>query len=42
MRYVRFMSGTELEKYKSGQTLKNVTDWRKKRTSYEFYRILLF
>ena len=30
MRYVRFMSGTELEKYKSGQTLKNVTDWRKK------------
>ena len=30
MRYVRFMSQDELDKYKAGETLKNVTDWRKK------------
>lgn len=30
MKYVRFMSQDELDKYKSGKTLRNLTDWRKK------------
>ena len=29
MRYVRFMSVNELEKFKQGETLENHTDWRK-------------
>lgn len=30
MRYVRFMSQDELDKYKAGETLRNLTDWRKR------------
>lgn len=33
MRYVRFMSVNELEKFKQGDTLKNNTDWKKQKNS---------
>ncbi len=33
MRYVRFMSSNELEKFKQGEVLKNNTDWSKRALS---------
>ena len=33
MRYVRFMSSNELEKFKQGEVLKNNTDWSKRANS---------
>ena len=33
MRYVRFMSSNELEKFKQGKVLRNNTDWSKRSNS---------
>ena len=33
MRYVRFMSANELEKFRRGEVLKNNTDWKKTKNS---------